>query len=291
MDQWLPDFLERSPMFEPLRARGVALNVARWPTLDEMQALLDSRRPPVITGGGAALRFVAQSKRPKTFEEKYEARIYLKGEVQMRGGNWHDLFNALVWLTFPRAKAALNARHYRALEQQQAAGTPNRGPVQDAMTLFDESGVIVTASNGELLRQLREFRWKELFWHNRARIEPEMRFYVFGHALHEKALRRHSRLTGHGILLAVEGDFFSLPSTAQLERLDAMLEQRLLDTGTLNATRELAPLPVLGVPGWCADNEREQYYDDTGYFRPGRVSETRPRTRKARNKPRAGSDA
>jgi len=32
---------------------------------------------------------------------------------------------------------------------------------------------------------------------------------------------------------------------------------------------------VLGVPGWCADNESESYYDDLDYFRPGRLDEKR----------------
>jgi hypothetical protein len=29
-------------------------------------------------------------------------------------------------------------------------------------------------------------------------------------------------------------------------------------------------VPLLGVPGWSADNESESYYDNTAYFRPGR---------------------
>ena len=35
--------------------------------------------------------------------------------------------------------------------------------------------------------------------------------------------------------------------------------------------RELSPLPVLGVPGWWDGNEQEEFYDNTGYFRPGRI--------------------
>jgi len=36
------------------------------------------------------------------------------------------------------------------------------------------------------------------------------------------------------------------------------------------ATRELTPVPILGVPGWCEDNARERYYDNPDYFRPAR---------------------
>ncbi len=155
--------------------------------------------------------------------------------------------------------------------KQQAAGAPNRGPVQDAMTLFDEGGVIVVANDEALLAQIREFKWKELFWRNRARCQSAMRFFLFGHALYEKALRPFTGITGRGMLFQVGADFFLAPLAVQLERLDAMLAQRLLDTAALNTTRDLAPVPILGVPGWCADNGRESYYDNVDYFRPGRA--------------------
>ena len=46
---------------------------------------------------------------------------------------------------------------------------------------------------------------------------------------------------------------------------------RLLGTaGLLAAFRELVPLPLLGVPGWCEDNLREDYYGNIDYFRPRR---------------------
>ena len=271
MDQWSPDFLMRSPIFEPLRLVGAALSSPQWPTLDDLQRAADAREPRVLTRGGAPLCFVGQGAKAAAFEDKYEVRIYLRGEVQIRAANWHDLLNALVWLTFPRAKAALNERHYLALRKQQAAGAPNRGPEQDVMTLFDESGVIVVASDDELLGQIREFRWKELFWRNRARVQSAMRFFLFGHALYEKALRPFVGITGRGMLFQVGLDFFPAPLAVQLERLDAMLAQRLHDTATLNTTRDLAPVPILGVPGWCADNGRESYYDNVDYFRPGRA--------------------
>ena len=273
MDQWLPDFLERSPMFEPLRPLGAALRSPQWPTLDDLRRLADAREPRVLTRSGTPLHFVEQAGKAAGFEDKYEVRIYLKGEVQIRMSNWHDLLNALVWLTFPRAKAALNERHYLALRKQQAAGAPNRGPEQDVMTLFDEGGVIVVASDNELLGQIREFKWKELFWRNRARVQSEMRFFLFGHALYEKALQPFIGITGRSMLFQAGADFFAAPLAIQLERLDAMLAQRLLDSDALKTTRDLAPLPILGVPGWCADNERGQYYDNTDYFRPGRAPE------------------
>ena len=51
----------------------------------------------------------------------------------------------------------------------------------------------------------------------------------------------------------------------------ALLDERVaLALPSLQSTRALAPLPVLGIPGWVADNEDPRYYDDTSHFRPGR---------------------
>lgn len=141
---WDPDFLSRSPMFEPLRVHAAAFG-AGWPGLAVLQRPLDRRVPPVSNAAGNPLRLVQQGRGSRAFEDKHEARTFLSGELQVRERNWHDLFNVLAWLAFPRAKAALNERHYHALNAQRAAGAPNRGPAQDALTLFDEGGVIGTA--------------------------------------------------------------------------------------------------------------------------------------------------
>ena len=261
-------------MFEPLRAHAVALG-AEWPGLNDLQGLLDARDPPVRNAGGVPLQLVPQGRRRRALEEKHEARTFLAGELQVRERSWHDLFNLLAWLAFPRAKAALNARHYAALVAQRAAGAANRGPAQDALTLFDEGGVIVASCDDQLLKMLFEFRWKELFWHRRHEVQSQMRIMLFGHALNEKALRPFTGITGRGILLKTEPGLHALPFREQLVVIDARVAAHLSDPASLSATRELAVVPVLGVPGWCADNERETYYDDRDYFRPGRLREKR----------------
>ena len=268
---WDPDFLGRSPMFEPLRWVAAELRMSDWPSLEDLQRLAAARERPILTAGGAPLTFVAQGARPRRAADRYEARIYSRGEVQVRHANGHDLLNALVWLTFPRAKAALNARHYHALLAQQANGARNRGPVQDALTLFDEGGVIVAASDTELLRHIERFAWKDLFWRERTRVASSMRFYLFGHALYEKALAPFSGITGRGILLETAADLFAAPIEVQIDAFDHMIAERLRDPAWLRSTRDLAPLPILGVPGWCVENESASYYDDAGYFRPGRA--------------------
>ncbi len=96
----------------------------------------------------------------------------------MRAHDWHDLLNALVWLTFPKTKAVLNARHYHALMEERASGNTRRGAVRDVNTLFDESGVIVVYADNELAALLRNFQWKELFWQRREQVRAGMGVYI-----------------------------------------------------------------------------------------------------------------
>ena len=257
-------------MFEPLRAAAGGLRGPYWPSCDELNRVIALRHRTVTNAAGRPLRFVGQQLRHKTFEDKYEPRIFLRGEVQVRSCNWHDLFNALVWLTFPAAKAALNERHYRELERRRAGGAQDRGPAQDALTLFDEGGVIVAASDPALAALLTGFEWKQLFWHRRTEVLQRMRFYLFGHALYEKALAPFTGVTGRGVIFEVEDAFFELPPATQLTALDARLAAHIGNAARLVTTRELAPVPILGVPGWCEDNARERYYDNPDYFRPAR---------------------
>jgi hypothetical protein len=271
MTNWDARVLYRSPLFEPLRVYGnFAVEPAhqRWPTLAELQTLVSAR--VIVSGGGQRLQLVPQEARAGAFEDRYEVRIYRAGELQLRMQNWHDLFNLLAWLTFPRAKAAINARHYQALLEQQSAGALNRGGAQDTLTLFDESGVIVASSDAELLRDVREFAWKRLFWQRRERVESGLHCVIFGHALYEKALQPFVGITGRGVLFDVDHGFWALPPAQQLQQLDDRLAARIADKTLFCATRELAPLPLLGMPGWWPDNRRESFYDNTGYFRPGR---------------------
>lgn len=271
-DCWDHEFLMRSPMFEPLRGvgTGLARHCQDWPGLDAYQSLLQEAAMPVHTVKGVPIRFVPQAVKPAAFSEKYEPRIFLSGEVQTRTGNWHDLFNALVWAAFPATKAAINARHYRALEKNENATGTNRGRERDAATLFDESGVVVTCAVPLLGKLLREHQWKELFWNRRQAVMSGMKFFLFGHSLYEKALHPYVGMTGKGLLLEVDDIFFTQPQAVQLAQIDARTAGFFSDTQTIDAGRNFFPVPLLGVPGWSPDNEREAYYENTAYFRPRR---------------------
>lgn len=278
--KWNREALRQLPLFAPLHPLLTNFGADSFPTLQDCNALLAAQHPPITVQSGLPLRFVPQESGKLPFERQYEPRCYLNGEVPTRTNNWHDLFNALVWLTFPKAKAAINARHYHALNQANDASTGSeRGAVRDVNTLLDESGVIVvyadSNSDTELAGLLRDFKWKELFWQRREQVRAGMGFYIFGHGLYEKALQPYVGMTGQGLLLAVEPAFFGWPLAQRLVYLDRLLASHLAEHGHCRSTRDLAPVPLLGVPGWAVDNDSAEYYDNTAYFRSGRRGQTR----------------
>jgi len=263
--------LLQSPLFAPLHRVLEKIQHKEFPSLAECNALLQKQHPTILTHTGKLLQFVAQQAGKLPFEAQYEPRCYLKGEVQMRANNNHDLFNALVWLTFPRTKAALNARHYHALLAAQTLSNKNeRGALRDANTLLDESGVIVVTADENLTHLLRDFQWKKLFWQQREQVKTAMGFYIFGHGLYEKSVQPYVGITGQGLVLNVEAEFFTWPLSAQLIHIDSTLAAQLATSDFCTTTRELTPVPLLGIPGWSAENEREDYYENTAYFRAGR---------------------
>jgi Protein of unknown function (DUF3025) len=270
--EWNTEVFRRSPLFAPLCSVTDRLKPGNFPALNDLNVLLDGYEPFVAVSSGMPLRFVPQEHGRQLFSAQYEPRCYLRGEVQTRRNNWHDLFNALVWLTFPKSKAAINARHYQYLVGARNNVTGKRGSGRDMLTLLDESGVLVVCADAELESLLRNFEWKELFWRRRKQVEAMMGFYLFGHSLYEKALLPYIGMTGHGLLLTVAEEYFSWSPARQLAYLDDRLAEYLVAPEHCLSTRELTPVPLLGVPGWAVGNARPDFYDNYGYFRRRRLS-------------------
>ena len=139
------------------------------------------------------------------------------------------------------------------------------------LTLFDEGGIIVASADAQLSALLHGFRWKDLFWKRRAAVARSMRFYVFGHAIYEKALQPYKGVTAKALLVDVASRSIDAPLEEQLTELDTRAAAYFSDAQALTSTRLLLPLPILGIPGWEPANEREEYYDDVSQFRPGRA--------------------
>ena len=198
-------------------------------------------------------------------EEPYELRIYNTGKVSTRRNNWHDLFNALVWARFPAIKAAMNACHYHALAEQRDG---SRGKTRDALTLFDECGVIVYSSDMSLLQALAERRWSDVFL--RKGFHDDLGLSICGHAMLEKYLSPYKSMTAKALLIRVDARILELTRTEQLVYLDGEIARPLLAGEILNEPGCLSPLPLAGVPGWWSLEEQhdEAFYEDQQVFRP-----------------------
>jgi hypothetical protein len=260
--------LAAAPLFAPLRPFLQYFETDRLPSIDELNGLIEKFEVVPKAGSGRAIRFVAAGATAKKMN--YEQRVFATGEVETRPGSWHDLFNALAWLAFPQTKAALNSRHCSIMDERRVRGLEGRGPLRDVATLFDENGVIVTSADRALSELLRDHEWKQLFWRQRADLLERMRFVVFGHGLYDKLRVPFIGLCGKAVLLDVGRGHLDLPLGRRLEIIDRELASRWRDGGHYRAPRDLAPLPLLGLPGVVPENAAAEYYDDPRQFRPKR---------------------
>jgi hypothetical protein len=208
----------------------------------------------ITTAGGNRIVFAAPDDAPAGCA--YESHIALTGRVPTRS-NRHDLFNALIWLVFPRTKARLNALQAAAIERAEVRAV--RGPLRDAATVFDENGVVLVTRDERLFGDLRARRWHDAFVARRPEWS-DVGLWTFGHALMDKLVAPYKAITAHALAV-------TLAPTATLEEVDLALAERLDDR--LNPA-DFAPVPLLGIPGWCNANQEASYYDDASVFRPAR---------------------
>ncbi len=260
------------PWFAQVAARGVRWQRAALHSaaeqLREMNA--DAMSAGLATGRGRRLAFIAQDALPPG--TAYEAHIAETGCVPTRH-NLHDFFNALMWFQFPRIKAALTARGSAAVD---ALGVgPTRGGTRDALTLFDENAVLFACVDPALSVALRAFDWKTLFIDHRAAWDERCEVRCFGHALLEKLVAPYKACTAHAWIVDVPSAYFAWTRAARDAYLDETVGRALLD-GAGFSSQMFAPLPVLGIPGWWAENGTPSFYDDASVFRSGRRSRTGP---------------
>jgi hypothetical protein len=233
------------PWFAPWREAG-----------EPVAAALAAGQPPhqaLIGAGSGAVRFVPQDALPAG--SAYEQFIFDTGDCPVRPG-LHDFFNGLVWLRMPRTKRRLNELQAREIAAGAVGG--RRGPVRDAITVFDENGALLQAP-APLWAALVARDWRRLFVDLRP-LWQDSRLLVVGHALLEKLATPRKDLTAHVWR-------FPCPDVA-FATADGWLAAEC--TPDALAAKPFTPLPVLGIPGWWPANENFSFYDDSVVFRPAR---------------------
>ncbi len=255
-----------APWWQPWRAVGqrVAQRVIQGACVHEalnadIHLQTTSQTPKATHADGHSLRFAPQTSLPPN--TAYEAFIFSSGTVPTRD-NLHDFFNGLAWLVFPHTKRRLN--QLQAAEISSSGVQTTRGPLRDALTLFDENAAlwpIGTMASTDLLAALRAKQWQRACIDLRAHW-PHNAPILFGHALLEKLATPYKSITAH---------VFIAQAAINLEAsndLDLIVSSQLNPTSLV--PKPFIPLPVLGVPGWWAGNENAAFYEDAQVFRAPR---------------------
>lgn len=219
------------------------------------------------TAHSDVVRFVPQQQLPEG--EAYERFIFNTGQCPTRD-NLHDFFNGLCWIKFPQTKRKLN--QLQAAEIAKVGVQPLRGPVRDALTVFDENAAFLIAPQ-PLWDALLERDWHLLFITLRP-LWRETQLVLFGHALLEKLVYPRKAITAH-VYIAQP----AMNSIASANELDSWIAASL--SAEKLAVKPFTPLPVLGVPGWWPENENFSFYDDSQVFRPIQTTKNQARVTKA----------
>jgi Protein of unknown function (DUF3025) len=251
----------------------------------------------IRTGGGHPLQFADPND-----DADYERRAFDTGIVATRPDNWHDAFNALVWLTFPQTKSALNRAHLNARSKEvvgEAETHRQRSKVGDMLTQFDECGLLVVGCSTiaiELWQAICRHEWVEVFVHRRAELMNSIRFIVFGHGSLDSLRAPFVGLCGKAIYVGTDVATFDAIAAGDLSGVDLNLSRRVTSTnwanGLFNSSddslpavanelqressltvltspkKNLQPIPLLGIPRATPENEHTDYYLDTRQFRP-----------------------
>ncbi len=214
--------------------------------------------------------FKAQGSFPDTETRYYEEIIGQDRVVPTREESWHDLFNALIWIQFPKTKALLNRLHIEDIREH---GVHPRTPRRNKITHFDECGVVLALeedflTEGNLVLEcLASHQWKDVFIANKDAFGTKIHPIVFGHANLEMMLSPFEGLTGKWLAVVVPTDFKSNPMGEQREIVDDALVKRIIELEYFNLPNILKPIPLLGVPNWH-EVQNETFYENTSYFRP-----------------------
>jgi hypothetical protein len=211
--------------------------------------------------GVKTLRFVESPSRALSAIE-FERRVVEHGEIIVRPDNVHDEMNAMVWRTFPKTKFAISKLHVMLGETADGKTRPRR---RDVLTLFDEAGLIMLSTRGDLREMNEQHRWRELFVEHRKDFIGNTQPILFGHGVMEQLVSKPHRG------LTVKVLWLPLAINTPFHVVDEYLASRIESDVLLTSQERRVPLPLFGIPGWFTENEDPACYDNIETFRPLRA--------------------
>lgn len=202
---WRPDFVGDHSIFEPFRVMGIDFkNFPEFPNLEQINELHKALK--IESCFGPNFRFIPQApraRRRRLEQESYEQLVFRTGSVPTRSRSWHDLFNALSWMLFPKTKHAIIHRTIEInhkVDQQSAKAGRVRSREQERMAMFDEGGMILIND-----------------------VVP----LIFGHAIWEHAALNDFGTTCLSIPVEVPGTIISLYDGNCIKVVDVILAEKI----------------------------------------------------------------
>lgn len=263
---WHTDMFMRDGIFSDLDA---IFNIHKYTSFPTPHNLTNIVREQNTHFRSLNCQFINQNENFDWEGQYYEEIIYTKSLIPTREENWHDFFNAMIWGLFPNTKKLLNKLHAEDIE---AFGQKQRTKQRDAITLFDECGIVLAYESEQDKIALQQHLWLDSFWRNRDRWFNQIRPFIFGHALYEMSLSPFIGLTAKAYFIKVSDKFWNFSLDKKYQILDALLVKQISEQQSLQDNSNLSPLPLLGVPDWYPDNNQQHFYENTDYFRPKRKS-------------------
>ena len=255
---------------EPIAHLDTQFSISNMPTWPNAQGLnLLKKQQPVAQI--STPEFVCQDMLAPS-DNYYEQIINKHAQIPTRANSWHDLFNGLVWLQYPKTKKLLNKLHVDDIEQ---FGLSPRTPQRNHITHFDECGVLLLIEGDKgksVTGLLTEHKWYEALHNARNAWGISVHARMFGHANYEMLLDPFIGLTGKWLAIEVEKGFSLLSIAQQNAEVDERLSAAITITELFKQPKPLFPLPLLGLPGWSELNQDPQFYLNREYFRPKRPS-------------------
>jgi hypothetical protein len=233
---WVRHFEQNSRLFAPFSEICSELGAFEtWPTTADYSELVRRVRQqrglqlPALSFQPMQKKPRRQKRGPVVLEELYDGSIALRGQVPCLNESYHDLFNAIIFATLPRAKHTLHIRQFRALRERVTPGSLRLPEVrtreQDALTVFDEGGSVLVVEPSMYSRMVN----------TRAPVEldslPGAELVTFGHALLEHAFYGQYELRSCAVLLVKS----PLDSAPLLPWVDERLTTLLADPARFQA--------------------------------------------------------
>lgn len=145
---WCSEVWQREPFIHYNGAAELA-RLSDWPDCSTLQGIAHRYHQKAIFPFEFVYDGPARRQGPRrSYLDFYEPFIYLTKKIPLRNADWHDLFNVLVWLTFPQTKTALNRFQYlefiRKYPDEPIPALSNRSATQDKLSQIDECAEITT---------------------------------------------------------------------------------------------------------------------------------------------------